>query len=46
MKAIVKKEANEGLWLEDVSVPEIGINEVPHKFKKMSSAKLHFPSLF
>ncbi len=28
MKALVKKEAREGLWLEDVPVPEIGINDV------------------
>ncbi len=28
MKALVKKEAGVGLWLEDVPVPEIGINDV------------------
>ena len=28
MKALVKKEATEGLWLEDVPEPEIGINDV------------------
>jgi threonine 3-dehydrogenase len=28
MKALVKKEAREGLWLEDVPIPEIGINDV------------------
>ena len=28
MKALVKKEAREGLWLDDVPVPEIGINDV------------------
>ena len=28
MKALVKKEAAPGLWLEDVPVPEIGINDV------------------
>jgi threonine 3-dehydrogenase len=28
MKALVKKEAAEGLWLEDVPEPEIGINDV------------------
>ena len=28
MKALVKKEAREGLWLDEVPVPEIGINEV------------------
>ncbi len=28
MKALVKKESREGLWLEDVAEPEIGINDV------------------
>jgi threonine 3-dehydrogenase len=28
MKALVKKKAEPGLWLEDVPVPEIGINDV------------------
>jgi len=28
MKALVKKEAKEGLWLEEVPVPKIGINDV------------------
>ena len=28
MKALVKKSAKPGLWLEDVPVPEIGINDV------------------
>ncbi len=28
MKALVKKEAKPGLWLEEVPVPEIGINDV------------------
>jgi len=28
MKALVKREAREGLWLEEVPVPEIGINDV------------------
>ena len=28
MKAFVKKEAREGLWLDEVPVPEIGINDV------------------
>ena len=28
MKALVKKEAREGLWMQDVPVPEIGINDV------------------
>lgn len=28
MKALVKKNAQEGLWLDEVPVPEIGINDV------------------
>ena len=28
MKALVKREARPGLWLEDVLVPQIGINDV------------------
>src|SRR5437016_4126367 len=28
MKALVKAKAEEGLWLEDVPEPEIGINDV------------------
>jgi threonine 3-dehydrogenase len=28
MKALVKKEARDGLWLEDVPIPEYGINDV------------------
>ena len=28
MKALVKKYAEEGLWLEDVPVPEYGIDDV------------------
>lgn len=28
MKALVKKEARQGLWLEDVPIPEYGINDV------------------
>lgn len=34
MKAIVKSKAEEGLWLEDVPEPEIGINDVLIKIKK------------
>jgi threonine 3-dehydrogenase len=36
MKAIVKKEAREGLWLEDVPEPEIGINDVLIRILKTS----------
>ena len=34
MKALVKKEAKEGLWLDEVSVPEIGIDDVLIKIHK------------
>ena len=34
MKALVKKEARVGLWLEDVPAPEVGINDVLIKVKR------------
>ena len=34
MKALVKREAGVGLWLEDVPVPEVGINDVLIKVKR------------
>lgn len=34
MKAIVKKEPGQGLWLEEVPIPEYGINDVLIKIKK------------
>jgi threonine 3-dehydrogenase len=34
MKAIVKSRAEEGLWLEDVPEPQIGINDVLIRVKK------------
>jgi threonine 3-dehydrogenase len=34
MQALVKKEAREGLWLEDVPVPDVGINDVLIKIKR------------
>ncbi len=34
MKALVKKEAREGIWLEDVPEPELGINDVLIKVKR------------
>jgi threonine 3-dehydrogenase len=34
MKALVKKYAKEGLWIDDVPVPEIGINDVLIKIHK------------
>ena len=34
MKALVKKEATPGIWLEDVPVPAIGINDVLIKVRR------------
>jgi threonine 3-dehydrogenase len=34
MKALVKKYAKEGIWLEDVPMPEVGNNDVLVKIKK------------
>lgn len=34
MKALVKKEAKPGLWLQDVPEPEVGINDVMIKIKR------------
>ena len=34
MQALVKAKAEEGLWLQDVPVPEIGINDVLIKIQK------------
>ena len=34
MKALVKKDAKEGLWLDDVPEPEVGNNDVLIKIKK------------
>ncbi len=36
MKALVKRHAKEGLWLEDVPVPEIGMHDVLIKVSKTS----------
>ena len=36
MKALVKKHAQPGLWMEDVPVPTIGINDVLIKVRKAS----------
>jgi len=36
MKALVKREAKQGLWLEDVPAPEVGINDVLIKVHKTS----------
>ncbi|MBO8440516.1 MAG: L-threonine 3-dehydrogenase [bacterium] len=34
MKALVKKQPGKGIWMEDVPVPEVGINDVLIKIKK------------
>lgn len=34
MKAIVKKKAEQGLWIDEVPVPPVGINDVLIKIKK------------
>jgi threonine 3-dehydrogenase len=34
MKALTKKKAESGLWMEDVTIPEIGINDVLIKIHK------------
>ncbi|HVO75603.1 MAG TPA: L-threonine 3-dehydrogenase [Ignavibacteriaceae bacterium] len=36
MKALVKKYAKPGLWLDEVPVPEMGVNDVLIKIKKTS----------
>ena len=36
MKALVKSKPEPGLWLEDVPVPEIGINDVLIRVRKAS----------
>ena len=34
MKALVKKEAQKGIWMEEVAVPKVGVNDVLIKIKK------------
>ena len=34
MKALVKREAGKGLWLQDVPEPEVGINDVLIRVEK------------
>src|SRR5689334_10539942 len=36
MKALVKKKAEPGLWLEEVAIPEVGINDVLIRVHKSS----------
>ncbi len=38
MRALVKSKPEPGLWLEDVPVPEIGINDVLIKVERTPSA--------
>ena len=33
MKALVKKEARKDIWMEDVAVPVVGVNDVLMKIK-------------
>ena len=28
MRALVKKEAQKGIWMEEVAVPKVGVNDV------------------
>ena len=39
MKALVKKYAKEGLWLEEVPVPKIGVHDVLIKVLNPKKAK-------
>lgn len=34
MKAIVKKQAGRGLWMDEVAMPQVGVNDVLIKIKK------------
>ena len=34
MKALVKKQPGKGIWMEDVPMPEVGVNDVLIKIKK------------
>lgn len=36
MKALVKRLPQEGLWMEDIPVPEVGVNDVLIKIKKVA----------
>ncbi len=36
MKALVKAKPKEGLWLQDVEIPEVGANDVLIKILKTS----------
>ena len=43
MKALVKKKAEPGLWLEEVPIPEPGINDVLIRIEKTSIDRRHVP---
>ncbi len=34
MKALVKSKAEKGLWMQDIPIPEVGVNDVMIKIKK------------
>ncbi len=36
MKALVKKYAEPGIWMEDVPMPEVGVNDVLIKIWKVA----------
>ncbi len=40
MKALVKAKPEKGLWLQEVNIPEVGINDVLIKVKKLPFAEL------
>ena len=40
MKALVKSQAEPGLWLEEVPEPELGINDVLIKINKTAITRL------
>ena len=40
MKALVKRNPEQGIWMEEVPVPEVGPNEVLIKMERPQSAAL------
>ena len=40
MKALVKLRPEKGIWMEDIPMPHVGINDVLIKIKKQPSAEL------
>lgn len=45
MKALSKLKAEEGIWMTDVPVPELGHNDLLIKIRKQPSAGLTFTSI-